>query len=146
VSVHRNVYMEIARLVAKLSDEPSRPTSAVFVSVDGANIIASAANRSLPTSVWQEERFQKPKKYLYIEHAERNAIYDACRRGVSLKGSTVYLPWFPCVECARALALVGVSIMFCVEPDWKEERYNFLDAKAILEEAGVWIHYIREEA
>jgi dCMP deaminase len=137
-----NVYMEIARLVAQLSDEPSRHTSAVFVSEDGANIIASAANHSLPTSIWHEDRFQKPKKYLYIEHAERNAIYEACRRGTSLAGSTVYLPWFPCVECARALALVGVSCMVCVEPDWKEERHNFLDAKAILEEAGVRIRYV----
>jgi len=137
-----NVYMEIARLVAQLSDEPSRHTSAVFVSADGTNIIASAANHSLPKLMWHEERFQKPKKYLYIEHAERNAIYDACRRGVSLKGSTVYLPWFPCVECARALALVGIKNMVCVEPNWNEERYNFLDAKAILEESGVRIKYV----
>jgi dCMP deaminase len=128
-------------LVAQTSDEPSRHTSAVFVSADGTNIIASAANHSLPIPM-NPERFSAPKKYLYIEHAERNAIYDACRRGVSLKGSMVYLPWFPCVECARALALVGVSYMFCVEPDWNEEQYNFRDAKVILEGSGVRIKYV----
>lgn len=143
-----DIFMDIAKLIVEQSDEPSRKTSAVFVSIDG-HIIASAANHFVRSFIVRDKssdiRYQKPLKYAYIEHAERRAIYDACRRGVSLVKSTVYLPWFPCVECARALAEVRVARMVCVEPDWAEERYQFNQAREILEDAQVVISFYKEE-
>ena len=37
------------------------------------------------------DRQKKPEKYFWFEHAERNAIYNAARIGVSTKGCTIYL-------------------------------------------------------
>jgi dCMP deaminase len=59
------------------------------------------------------ERFEKPLKYLYTEHAERNAIYSAARQGIPLEGSTLFMvgmgpPSNPCTGCARAIIQAGI--------------------------------------
>lgn len=38
-----------------------------------------------------EERHKRPAKYLYTEHAERNAVYSAAKNGVSLQGSLAFI-------------------------------------------------------
>lgn len=50
----------------------------------------------------------KPEKYYWIEHAERNAIYNAARNGYSLNDFTAIITHPPCMDCARALIQVGV--------------------------------------
>lgn len=42
------------------------------------------------------------------EHAERNAIYWAARRGVALAGSQIFTTDSPCVACARAIIQSGI--------------------------------------
>jgi dCMP deaminase len=43
-----------------------------------------------------------------MEHAERNAIYNANRTGVPLLGSRLYVNWVPCTDCARAIIQSGI--------------------------------------
>jgi dCMP deaminase len=136
------LYMQIARSITQLSNEPSRKTSVVFVKE--GSIIASGVNRSVVGSEPLPERFERPLKYTFIEHAERVAIYGACRRGTSLVGSTAYLPWFPCAECSRALSEVGVVQVVAIEPDWNEERYDFKNSATILRDARIIIKYLKE--
>ena len=57
----------------------------------------------------KEERHSRPSKYDWTEHAERNAIYNAARMGVALKGSTIYVTHVPCADCARAIIQVGIT-------------------------------------
>jgi deoxycytidylate deaminase len=78
-----------------------------------------------------------------IEHAERTAIYSATRRNASLMNTTAYIPWFPCVDCARALAEVGVIRLVCEEPNWEETRYSFREAAEVLRDAGVQVDYAK---
>jgi dCMP deaminase len=59
----------------------------------------------------QQERWVRPEKYFWVEHAERNAIYNAVRCGVSLEGCTAYIEIFPCIECAKALIQSGIKII-----------------------------------
>ena len=47
------------------------------------------------------DRFERPMKYLYFEHAERNAIFTAARHGIRTEGATLYVQALPCVDCAR---------------------------------------------
>lgn len=90
-------------------------------------------------------RLERPAKYAYTEHAERNAIYLAASRGWKLYGSTMYLSWFPCADCARAIVQSGIKRLVAVEPDWSEARYGFEDARLILLEGGVQIDFIPKE-
>lgn len=142
------MYMDIAKTVAKTSPNLGRKTSAVFVRND--SILVMGAN-TFPEGVQRtNERFMRPACYQFIEHAERIAIGEAAYRGIALADSTVYIPWFPCVECARMLVCAGVSTMVCIEPDWDSDlhhttKYYFREARAILEEGCVTIRYHVEE-
>lgn len=46
-------------------------------------------------------------------HAEENAILQAARRGVAVRGGTVYTNTFPCWPCARKIITAGlVRVVF----------------------------------
>lgn len=89
-----------------------------------------------------EDRWERPAKYEWIEHAERNAVYNAARVGVPLKGCTAYLNWepTPCVNCTKALIqagiveVVGPNIPF---PSHSGTDWKFDISCAMMDEAGV---------
>jgi dCMP deaminase len=43
------------------------------------------------------------------QHAERNAIAYAAKRGIKVDGATAYLTLAPCLDCARLLVTAGVK-------------------------------------
>lgn len=92
-------------------------------------------------------RHERPAKYQWIEHAERNAIYEAARRGNSLLDTRMYLPWFPCVDCARAIIQSGIRTLVCIEPDFSDERWgdDFRVSVDLLAEGGVLVIYFDEK-
>ncbi len=51
----------------------------------------------------------RPEKYPYMEHAESNAIINAARNGISLKGSTFYITTHPCENCFRKIRGIGAK-------------------------------------
>ena len=57
------------------------------------------------------ERFKKPQKYFWFEHAERNAIYNASRIGIPLKNCIMYTQGIPCADCARAIIQTGIVVV-----------------------------------
>lgn len=121
-----------------------RKTSVSFV--DGLNrVVAYSTNDFLPGVDSTSDRLRPGRYQIYLEHSERRAIYAAARAGVSLAGTTAYTPWFPCVECARALVGVGVARMVCTQPDFSEPKYHFPEALEILKEAGVKVEFWKGE-
>jgi dCMP deaminase len=82
-------------------------------------------------------RHERPAKYSWTEHAERNAIYNAARLGISIQGCTAYINWFPCIDCARALVQVGISRLVALEPDREDEKWgaDFKFSQAMFKEA-----------
>lgn len=79
-------------------------------------------------------------KYLYREHAERNAIYNAAAIGVSIFGASLYSTKFPCADCARAIVQAGLARVVCPAPTpsktWAKSQQA---AKTILQECSVEI-------
>jgi dCMP deaminase len=62
-------------------------------------------------------RFVRPEKYLYFEHAERNAIYSLPRIGAMIpQGSKMFTNGLPCADCGRAIIQVGISEVIIHEP------------------------------
>lgn len=47
------------------------------------------------------------KKYLYVVHAEVNAILNKCSANV--KGATIYVALFPCNECSKVIIQSGIK-------------------------------------
>lgn len=79
------------------------------VIVKKKKILVKGANHTPEKVDLTIERKERPLKYSFIEHAERNAIYDAAKKGIKLEGSILYTPWFPCAECARAIIQAGIE-------------------------------------
>lgn len=83
-------FLELAELVSSWSKDPSTQTGAVVVGPDkeiratGYNGLVRGVADDIP------ERMKRPTKYDFFEHAERNAIYNACLTGTQLKGCTIF--------------------------------------------------------
>lgn len=93
------------------------------------------------------DRWQRPIKYLYVEHAERNALYNALRKQVKLAGAIALVTMFPCADCARGFIQVDISAVVCPKPAQDlVDRWgaHFDVAKDMLEEAGVAIYYVED--
>ena len=79
------LYMSMTFLVAMKSKDENTHIGAVVVGPDKE--VRSIGFNGLPRYVDDDkpERQMKPEKYLWFEHAERNAVYNASLMGVSLK-------------------------------------------------------------
>jgi len=127
------------RHAASFSDDPDTMNGAVLVLRSGD--VHLGANRIPPSVRKHPERLVRPEKYLWLEHAERDAILSACRAGGSTVGSTLYCPWFACPDCARAIIQAGVhEVVGHVSPlSRTPRRWSDLIATAsvMLKESGV---------
>jgi dCMP deaminase len=104
-------HMALAQFVGDTySKDRSTKVGCVIVGVD--NEVLSVGYNGFPRGADDdtEARHERPEKYLWSEHSERNAIYNAARIGVSLKGATAYVtPLECCIDCARGLVQVGIK-------------------------------------
>ena len=82
-------FLEMAKLVASWSKDPSTQVGAV--AVRNRTVIAQGYN-GFPRGCDDHELYylNKAIKYKRIVHAEMNAIYNAAENGVSLKDSTEF--------------------------------------------------------
>lgn len=102
-------FISICHSVRERSPDTSTKTGSVVVGPDkeirstGYNGFVRGIRDDVP------ERFERPRKYKWFEHAERNAIYNAARMGTSLKGCVIYCTWPPCSDCARGIIQSGIS-------------------------------------
>ncbi|MGE0109319.1 MAG: cytidine/deoxycytidylate deaminase family protein [Bdellovibrionales bacterium] len=139
-------FMLLAHQVATWSKETGRHVGAVIVGTD--NEIVSTGYNGFPRGVRDDvpERNSKENgaKYIWSSHAERSAIYNAARIGVSLRGTKIYVPWFPCANCAIAIIQSGIAEVVAYDPDLYDGRWasEFAISKTMFEEAGVKVRYI----
>lgn len=135
------------RVAAEQSTDPSTQNGAVLVNFNhtpsspNGLILWSAANHFPYKVAETPERWQRPLKYSYVEHAERNVIYGAARNGIRTEGLTLYVPWYACADCARAIIQAGIgevvghkAIFDRTMDRWKD---SIAVALGMLDEAGV---------
>jgi dCMP deaminase len=132
--------MDLCKVVSSWSKDKT-PTRVGCVIVDDRNVVLSLGWNGFPRKVDdnKEERHERPLKYRWTEHAERNAIYNAASKGVALRGATLYSSYFPCTDCVRAIIQSGITKLIVTEPNWGDERWgdDFKIAKEMLDEAWV---------
>jgi len=137
-------FMKLAQHIGTWSKDQSRQVGCVIVGPH--NIVTAMGFNGFPRGLDDESdyRHQRPAKYLWTEHAERNAIYNAARNGISLADNRMYLPWFPCVGCARAIVQAGIIELIAVEPDLTDPQWGqeFNVSIELFEEVGVTVRYI----
>ena len=72
-------FLREAILLSRLSKDPSTKNSAIIVK--DYQIIGAGVNEFPNNVVYTSERLERPLKYAFMGHAERNAIYDTIRNG-----------------------------------------------------------------
>ena len=142
-------FRTLAHTVKLKSKDENTQIGAIIVGKDKE--IVSTGYNSFPRGIkdYERERQQRPEKYYWFEHAERNAIYNAARIGVSTKGCTMYLSCgVPCADCARGIINAGITRIFCERQDitkgniWPE---SYERSWQMLEEAGVKVQFYDNE-
>lgn len=136
--------LELAEFVGRWSKDRSRKVGAVIADASGS--VRAIGYNGFPrgTDDLLDVRHGRPTKYLWTEHAERNAIYDAARAGVSLDGCTMYIPWFPCMDCARAIVQSGIRRLVAAKPQLRDEQWSehFTAAMELFEEIKFEVNWI----
>jgi dCMP deaminase len=138
-------FINIAEQVKLKSKDNNTKIGVVLVGKN--NEIVSTGYNSFPRGINDGvvERQEKPEKYFWFEHAERNCIYNAARIGVSTLGTTMYMTCgISCADCARAIISAGVEKIVlrsgkgAMSPKWQEsaERSN-----QMFKEAGIIVEF-----
>lgn len=130
--------MGIALLSAQRSKDPNTTVGACIVSED--NKILSVGYNGMPIGCsddefpWEREGSPLETKYVYVCHAEMNAILNYT--GINMRGSKLYVTLFPCNECSKALIQKGIT-----EIIYMSDKYADSDAvkaaKRMLDSAGI---------
>jgi dCMP deaminase len=135
--------MALAKAAAPQSPNRVRQVGAAIAPADGTPVIARC--NTFPKGVRDiEERHLGDGRFVWMEHAERNALYEAARRGVATEGAVLATTFFPCIDCARAIVQSGVAFL-CTpasaldDPVWGE---SFLRSRIIIEEGGVEMVFV----
>ena len=130
-------FMGIAHLSALRSKDPNTQVGAVIV--DQEHKVVSIGYNGLPKGCsddeypWENEGSSLETKYVYVVHAELNAILNSPR---SVKGCSIYVSLFPCHECAKAIIQSGIQEIV-YESDKYASSESVLASKRMLESAGV---------
>lgn len=118
-------FIQMAKTVKTKSQDRSTKVGVVIVGED--NEVLSVGFNGFPRGIDDnnEAYHERPMKYKITEHAERNAVYNAARQGIRLKGATAYFADgepHPCTDCARALIQAGIARVVGVPGKFEGKR------------------------
>jgi dCMP deaminase len=147
------LYITMCYLVGMRSKDEQTHVGSVIA--DSDNVLVATGYNSLPRNIEADndnKRLSREngEKYYWIEHAERNAIFNAARRGTILKGCKIYIPWMSCCDCARAIIQTGIAEV-AIHKEGQEFYDKHTDGKWIdqhhrtlqmFHEAGVWVRKV----
>ena len=139
-------FMRLAHHIADWSKERGRRVGAVIVGPE--NEIRATGHNGFPRGVNEDIDYrhnrESGEKYFWSSHAERNAIYNSARIGVPLRGCMMYVPWFPCSECAKAIIQSGIVEVIAYEPDFTDAKWgqDFQRVTEMLREAHVKVRFM----
>jgi dCMP deaminase len=104
-------FFAIVEAVSKKSKDPDTKVGCVIVGPE-YEIRSTGYNGFCRHVEDSPERWARPEKYWWVEHAERNAVYNAARMGTPLVACQAYVQISPCVDCARALLQAGIEVIY----------------------------------
>ncbi|WP_040639817.1 deoxycytidylate deaminase [Pseudoramibacter alactolyticus] len=131
-------FMGIALLSAQRSKDPGTQVGACIVSPE--NKILSMGYNGMPIGCsddempWAREGDPLDTKYLYVCHAEFNAILNSGAK--TLQGATLYVTLFPCNECTKAIIQCGIKKVVYMEDKYPDSD-AVIAAKRMMNMTGV---------
>jgi dCMP deaminase len=141
-------FMAIAKLSAKRSKDPSTQVGACVVSLD--NRILSIGYNGTPNGFsddvfpWSREGHPLDTKYLYVVHAERNAILNYRGNRKDFVNAKIYVDLFPCNECAKEIIQSGITEVVYLSDKYKDTN-EVVASKRLFDACGVTYRALDEE-
>lgn len=134
--------LKMAKDVASWSKDESTKVGAVITTADGTPVSWGFNGMPMGIDDTVPERHERPYKYKWMAHAERNAM-DLAPRG-DLNGCVMFVTFSPCSNCAQSIIQRKIKTLVIDEnyiaekmPErWQED---VLVAQEMLLEAGVKI-------
>jgi len=137
---HELIAMKIACLCAKESKDPSTQVGSCIVSSD--NRVVSTGYNHNPYN-WNVDNFpwrndvsvigEENTKYPYIIHSELDAI-SKCNNLNELRGGTIYVTLFPCIQCAKTIVAFGIKRVVYIE---YRDSIEATCSRRLLEKCGI---------
>lgn len=131
-------FMGVALLSSMRSKDPSTQVGACVASQE--NKVVTMGYNGMPVGInddimpWgRVGKDELDNKYLYVCHAEFNAILNS--RG-SVRDCKIYVTLFPCNECAKAIIQSGIKEVIYMD-DKYDGALNNLASKRLFNLAGV---------
>lgn len=141
-------FIGVAQLAAKRSKDPNTQVGACIVSND--NRILSVGYNGTPNGYddkyfpWDREGDELETKYLYVVHAERNAILNYRGSNKDLEGAKIYVDLFPCNECAKIIIQSGIKHIIYLSDKYADSENN-IASRRLFDECGVKYEKIKLE-
>lgn len=142
-------FMNIANQVKLKSKDIHTQIGVVIVGSEN-QIIATGYN-SFPAGIDDNvpQRQERPEKYFWFEHAERNAIYNAAKTGVSTLNTKMYMTCdISCADCARGIINAGIKEII-LTPSTKPWPQIWIESAErslkMFSEAGILVRYYPEK-
>lgn len=136
-------FMALAKLSSMRSKDPNTQVGASIV--DNNNRILSIGYNGAPNGYddsdfpWDREGDELDTKYLYVVHAERNAILNYQGSKKDLEGAKLYVDLFPCNECAKEIIQAGIKEVIYLNDKYKDTN-SVIASKKLFDKCHVSYH------
>lgn len=134
-------FMSLAYIASMRSKDPNTQVGACIVNEE--NRVVSLGYNGMPNGCSDDElpwarTASNPMdvKYLYVCHAEMNAILN--KNSHDCKGCTIFVILFPCNECAKLIIQAGIRQVVYLKEKYSNDE-KFMASKVLLQMAGVKI-------
>ncbi len=120
-------FIDIAKVVAKKSKDPSSQVGCVIVTEDNRPV-SFGYNGFVSGCDEEQMTLERPMKYSLTIHAEMNALIFAKR---SLENTKAYITHGPCDNCLKHLMQAGIKTIIYADPGIMKERGTAEQREAI---------------
>lgn len=139
-------YLELTEKIAQdFSKDPSTKVGALMIDKEDSRPISFGYNGMLRgLNDDKPERNERPEKYFWYEHAERNAIYNKAQD--ILEGAMMFSSQFPNMDSARAISSSGIKTLVIQKlPEKNDKNFNHLErVLSLFQETGVTLEVLNQ--
>lgn len=116
-------FMGIAESIAQRGTCDRAFVGAVIVNNDN-RIVSTGYNGSISRDEHciDTEHKMRDNHCIRTIHAEQNALYYCAKEGIKVKGCSIYVTHFPCLNCTKALIQSGIKHIY-YKNDYRIDEY-----------------------
>lgn len=135
-------FIGVAKLSSMRSKDPNTQVGCCIVSQD--NRILSVGYNGAPRGFdddkfpWGRVGERLNTKYMYVCHGELNAILNYRGNNKDFENGKIYVHYFPCNECAKAIIQCGIKeVIYSHSYDYDDHSDEMTASMRMFDECGV---------